>query len=232
VTLARPFGEEIWVVDGPTVKMYGLLPFATRMTVVRLPSGGLWIQSPVRPDAGICCAVEALGDVRYLVAPNKIHSLGIGPWQTHYASAEVWASPQFHHRHPAIRLDGRLDNSTVPPWTDEILHHAVGGHRFLDEVVFLHPLSQTLIVTDLIQKHDRTRQSWFWAGIKAMVGVLGRRGGVPRDLMFSFQDRDAARNSLETILGWDFDTLIVAHGFCLRGGAKREVRRCFSWLLD
>jgi len=212
--------------------MFGLLPFTTRMTVVRLASGGLWIHSPVKPSPEITSSFDALGKVEHLIAPNKIHSLGIGPWKAHYPQAQVWGSPAFNERHPSIALDGCLTNDATPPWESEIAHHAVEGHAFLDEVVFFHKTSSSLIITDLIQKHDPLQESWVWRIVKGMAGILGKTGGVPKDVKMSFRDKHAARKSLNTILQWEFDNLILSHGFCLQGGAKEEVRQRFAWLLD
>lgn len=51
------------------------------------------------------------------------------------------------------------------------------------------------------------------ARLKAAGGVLD--GGVPRDARWSFIDRGKARASLATLLSWDFDKVIVAHGACV-----------------
>ena len=212
--------------------MFGVLPFTTRMTVIRLTSGGLWVHSPVKPSREFLSSINKLGPVEHLIAPNKIHSLGIGPWKTHYPAAEVWGSPQFHERHPDITLDGRLTDDTKTPWQNEIAHHAVKGHKVLDEVVFFHQASSTLIMTDLLQKHDPGTETGFWRVIKRLAGILGKNGGVPLDVRLSFRDKEAALGSLRIILDWDFDNLIIAHGFCLQGGAKKDVERRFAWLLD
>ncbi|MEZ5800862.1 MAG: hypothetical protein R3D29_10860 [Nitratireductor sp.] len=45
--------RDIWVVDGPVLYWgYGVpeWPFPTRMTIIRLPQGGLWPHSPVKPN--------------------------------------------------------------------------------------------------------------------------------------------------------------------------------------
>lgn len=88
------------------------------------------------------------------MAPNKIHSLGVEPWKALYPSAKVWASPGFKKRHPHIAVDGVLTNDVDAPWGREIDLCAVDGHAVLDEVEFLHKASETLIITDLIQKHE------------------------------------------------------------------------------
>ena len=226
----QSFGQDIWTMPGDDVRMYGVLPFTTRMTVVRLDSGGLWLHSPVRPTPDRRRTVDRLGPVAHLIAPNKIHSLGIEPWKALYPSAEVWASPAFSKRHPAIAVDAMLTNDVDAPWRAEIDHCVIDGHAVLDEVAFLHRASKTLIITDVMQKHEAARESWFWRGVKRLAGVLGRGGGVPLDIKLSVRDKAALRRSITKILAWDFDNLIVAHGHCLQGGAKDDVRRAFAWL--
>ncbi len=226
----QSFGPSLWTLDGDDVRMFGVVPFKTRMTLVRLESGGLWLHSPVRPTAERRRAVERLGPVAHLVAPNLIHSLGIEPWRALHPSAKVWASPAFNRRHPDIVVDSVLTNDVETPWRDEIDHCVVEGHSVLDEVVFLHRPSKTLIVTDVIQKHAAAGESWFWRGVKRIAGILGRGGGVPLDIRFSVRDKAALRRSIDRILGWDFDNLVIAHGHCLQGGAKDDVRRAFDWI--
>ncbi len=226
----QSFGPNIWTVNGDDVRMFGVLPFTTRMAVVRLETGGVWLHSPVRPTPGRQRAVDRLGPVEHLVAPNKIHSLGIEPWQALYPSAKVWASPEFNTRHPDIAVDAALTNDAQAPWRGEIDHCTIDGHGLLDEVEFLHKPSKTLIVTDLIQKHEVAGETWIWRTVKRMAGVLGEDGGTALDIKLSVRDKAAMRQSVETILSWDFDNLIISHGHCVRGGAKEAVSRAFEWI--
>ncbi|MEM7463375.1 MAG: DUF4336 domain-containing protein [Pseudomonadota bacterium] len=228
MTKLQSFGPNIWTVDGDDVRMFGVLPFTTRMTVVRLETGGLWLHSPVQLTPERHQAVDQLGPVEHLVAPNKIHSLGIAPWKALYPSATVWVSPGFAKRHPDIAIDAVLTTDAAPPWHGEIDHCVIEGHSVLDEVEFFHKSSRTLIITDLIQKHEAEGESWLWRGIKGVVGILGEDGGVPLDILLSIHDKPAMRRSIEAILRWDFDNLILSHGHCLQGGAKAEVRRVLA----
>lgn len=229
--ILQPFGQDIWTVDGDTVRMFGVLPFTTRMAVIRLATGGLWVHSPVAPTPERLRAINALGPVEHLVAPNKIHSLGIEPWKAHCPAAKVWASPAFSTRHPDIVLDEALTNGVDTIWSGEISHRAVEGHAILDEVVFLHKPSKTLIITDLIQKHEAASEPWFWRSVKRLNGIWGAGGGVPRDVQLSIQNKAAFRRSLDAILAWDFENLAIAHGHCLRGGAKEDVSRAFRGIM-
>ena len=44
-------------------------------------------------------------------------------------------------------------------------------------------------------------------------------------------NRDLARRSLEKLLSWDFDKLVIAHGVCVEKDAKPFVERAFRWLV-
>lgn len=55
------------------------LPISSRMTVVRLPGGDLWLHSPIPIGAELRRELEALGRVAYLVAPSKTHWLFMAP---------------------------------------------------------------------------------------------------------------------------------------------------------
>lgn len=226
----RSFGANIWTLDGDDVQMFGVLPFTTRMTIIKLATGGLWLHSPVAPTLQRRRAIDRLGPVKHLVAPNKIHSLGIEPWRTLYPAARVWTSPEFPKRHPDIAVDELLTNDIAASWRSEIDLCVIEGHAFLDEVAFIHKPSKSLIITDLIQKHDAEKDIWLWRGVKRMVGVLGEDGGTSLDIKLSIRDKRAMRRSIEHMLSWDFDNLIIAHGHCLRGGARKEVERALKWI--
>ena len=86
INVYKPLAEAIGVVDGPLVYMtYPVLPFVkipfpTRMTVVKLPMGGVWLHSPVAYDSALAAGVAAIGPVRHIVSPNKIHYAHVKEW--------------------------------------------------------------------------------------------------------------------------------------------------------
>jgi hypothetical protein len=223
------WGERLWTLSGDDVKMLSI-PFSTRATIAQLATGQLWIHSPVVLTPERRRVVEKLGSVAHIVAPNCIHSLGVEPWSQTYPSATVWVSPRFPKRHPDVKADHVLDDDAPAAWAEEIDQHVFAGSGFLDEVVFLHRASKTLVVTDLIQRHEPNNQSWFWRITKSWAGVLGDDGGTSRDLRWTFRDRDAARRSAEHILDWEFDRLVISHGACVHENAKAVVAKALAWL--
>ncbi len=66
--------SDLWVSDAP-LRFVGL-EVGARMTVVRLPDDQLLLHSPVAPTPDLVRDVKELGQVTYLVAPNRFHHLG------------------------------------------------------------------------------------------------------------------------------------------------------------
>ena len=96
INTLKPVGEDLSVVDGPIVRMAfpgGSEPFATRMVVVRLANRDLFLWSPTEPDEGLREEIDALGPVRHLVSPNKLHYVHICAWKRACPEATAWASP-------------------------------------------------------------------------------------------------------------------------------------------
>jgi hypothetical protein len=85
INVFKPMGADIGIVDGPfeylTVGGVRLpLPFTTRMTVVRLSNGDLFLQSPIKFDEVLASELQRMGTIRHLVSPNQFHYAHIGEW--------------------------------------------------------------------------------------------------------------------------------------------------------
>ena len=95
VNTLKPVDQNIWIVDGPVIH-FKKVPFTTRMTVVRLGSGDLFVHSPTLLTPELKSEIDSLGPVRHLISPNKIHYWWIGEWGREYPDAIKWASPGVH----------------------------------------------------------------------------------------------------------------------------------------
>src|SRR5262245_10833879 len=96
INVYKPVAPIIGIVDGPfehlTVGGVKLpLPFTTRMTVVRLSTGDLFLHSPIKFTAGLANELLGLGAVRHLVSPNQFHYAHIGEWAKAFPDAVSWA---------------------------------------------------------------------------------------------------------------------------------------------
>lgn len=229
MSVIEAFGEDIWVVEGDQVRLF-TIPFETRMTVIRLSDGGLWVHSPVAATAPRLAAVEALGPVAHVVAPNKFHHLFVGPWLERFPGARAWAGPGLAKKRTDLPWTHELDD--VPPvdWSAEIDQLIFGGTKFIPEAVFYHRRSKSLIVTDIVQNHRPEKNSRFWRWVKGLNGIMAPDGGCPRDWRLTVRDRDTARAARDRMLAWPFDRVVLSHGRCITEGAHAHIERAFRWL--
>ena len=136
-------------------------PYPTRMSVVRLSDGASWVWSPVALTEELARAVEAIGPVRHIVSPNKIHHLFLAEWAEKFPDASIYAPPGLLKRLPDLHFDAELHDEHDRDWAGDIDQVIFRGSLFMEEVVFFHKASRTAIVCDLIQRHpEKTMTGW------------------------------------------------------------------------
>lgn len=227
----RTLGKNLFVIDGPVVRDMGIT-FSTRMTVVRLGDGSVWIASPVPVPFATIAEITALGPVRHLVSPTPRHYWRLQHWHALFPEAQLWSSPVTAvtlRNGPLLKAE-ILGEPAPAAWAGDLDQAVVRGSALVSEVVFYHAASRTLLVEDLIQVHERRPGHPLRNALITVGGVAAPRGGVARDIRLTFRDRAAARESLRRILAWDFDQLVVAHGPVITHAGRRTVEEAFSWL--
>jgi len=226
------FADGLWVAEGPSVRDFGTV-FTTRMVIARLSDGSLWVNSPVPASSDTIRSVTALGPVRYLVAATPRHVWRLAEWHAQFPEAELWvAKPSpFTLKKGSLEFTGILTDTTPRAWAEDFDQVPFRGNPLIEEVIFLHKRSRTVILDDLIQNHLPVKGKPLRNALFKLVGVLYPGGGVPLDGRLSFIHRDLARRSLQKLLSWDFDKLIIAHSVCIEKDAKPFVERAFRWLM-
>jgi hypothetical protein len=223
----REVAPELWVVETP-LRFLGI-EVGRRMTVVRLGSGGLWLHSPAPLTDELRSWLDSLAEPRFVVPASALHGhLFMGQYRDAYPGVELFAAPRLDRRRKDLGFDALLGSITDPRWSDDLDQAVFLGH-LLPEVIFLHRASRTLIVGDLLvfeispTRPLATRLAW------RLEGVYGSLG-TPRSLRLATRNRRAARRSVERILEWDFDRIIVGHGEILETGGRAAFERAMSWL--
>jgi len=228
--MLRPFAEEIWTADGPIVTIAGF-DFPTRMIVIRLSDGGLFIWSPTPLSSDLQIAVDQLGPVRHIVAPNSLHHLFLGDWQSAYPDAKSHAPPRLRSKRPDLKWDADLGDSPAAEWSKDIDQVVVKGNWITTEVVFFHRQSRTAIFTDLIQNFE---PNWFkgWRAFAARLDCLtAPRPTVPRKFRAAFYNRRAARDAVQRIMEWPTEAVLAAHAAPVTQGGRDAIAHAFGWLL-
>ena len=229
----KPFAPDLWIVDGPEIAMrfpLGLhFPFPTRMTVVRLPSGVLWVHSPIAWNDALGEAVAALGPVRHLVAPNTLHYSYLPDWHRRFPEARTYGVPGLQAHLPG--LDALLGDSPPAEWEEAFDQVLVPGST-LTEVDFFHRPSRTLILTDLIENFEPRRiRNPLLRWVVRLAGPIDPDGKAPIDMQWSFRGhRKQLHAAVDRMRAWQPERIVLAHGRCYDRDGAAELRRAFRWV--
>jgi hypothetical protein len=200
------------------------------MAVIRLASGDLFIWSPTALTDGLRAEVDSLGKVRHLVAPNSPHHGFIADWKRAYPDAHLYPPPGLREKRRDLDFDGELANAPAPHWAGEIDQVFILGNVITTEVVFFHSRSATVLFTDLLQQLPA---NWF-SGWRALVAkwdlMVAPEPSVPRKFRLAFANRRAARASLEHVLSWPAEKVLMAHGTPVTEDGRAFIARAFRWL--
>lgn len=230
----KPVAEGLWIVDGALPKAGIRIP--VRMTVLRLASGGLWLHSPTLCTPALRAELEREGHVAHIVAPNVAHWTFAKTWQDAYPTATTWAAPGLRERGQVRRSGLRIDHdlATWPPeaWSGEIDQVLVPGGMKVTEVAFHHRPTRTLILTDLVENFEPEKLNPLVRPLIRAAGAMAPEGKAAAHyrLVMNMR-REAVKESARTMLSWEPERVIFAHGAWFESDGTAQLRRSFRWLL-
>ena len=235
----KQVADELWVVDGPVIR-FGPPPFRmafpTRMTVIRI-GRALFIHSPTPLTAGLKAGIAAIGEPAWIIGPNRLHYWWIPEWCEAYPGAVAYLAPritdQAGGRLARILHNCRaLDDQSGYPWDGVIDTLPVHG-SYMSEIVFFHRSSRTLVLTDMIENFELQKLGLVARVLTWLGGAQHPDGRMPRDMRLTYRARAAElRAAVDTMIGWDPERIILAHGKWYERGGADELRRAFRWLAN
>jgi hypothetical protein len=227
----RQLDSDLWVIDGD----WQNTSLRRRMTIIRLEDGSLWLHSPIALQGSARSWLESLGSITWIIAPNSFHGSDLGWYLDQYPeSFGVGSDPAL----PSLsrKLTRNLLHASQLPslnWEHQIESLEIKGSRLLNETVFFHPTSKTLILTDLaFHLEDDRFQTAFEKWLTAQNRIGGGRFG-PSWLAenFFFKSHQEVARSLRQVVTWDFDRIIVNHGNVVETDGRSRFQQAFSrWL--
>jgi hypothetical protein len=187
-----------------------------RSTLVTLKSGHRILISPVKfTDAQLAELKQS--PPHALVAPNKLHHLYIKKAAEDLNVTTIFVAPGLEKKRPDIEWPVILSDKTWI-YQDELPMLVLKGIPALNECVFFHKETKTLIVTDLFFNLFDLPDN-FSSLLFKMLGTFNRPA-ISRLTLLVTRDKKALRASLTEILKWDFDRMVMAHGKVIESGAK------------
>ena len=233
--MLQQIDRNLWIAEQP-LKFMGL-PVGTRMTVIRLVDNSLLLISPIQITTEIEQQLDNLGTVKYLVAPNLFHYLYISHCQNIYPQALVLAPPGLKEKQPNLNIDLIFTQDDIQ-FDLQLEYTLFAGFQALiisqikavNEIVFYHPSTKTLIITDSAFNFDRS--------FPFITRFAARVIGSYQQLKPSWLEKIAVKNkqkvgrSIERILKWDFERVIMGHGKIVETNAKQQLAVGYKWLFS
>jgi hypothetical protein len=221
----QAFADHVWIASIP--HSFIGLHIGTRMTVIRLASGKLLLHSPIPLPPALRAEIDALGPVAHIVCPNLFHHVYAAEAVAAYPQALLHGPKSLQRRRRDLHFGGTLGEVPHPDWQGELELLTIRG-SLLNETVFYHLASRTLIACDLVENFHQSPH-WLTRNYLRLGGILGRVGWHPL-LRLVYLNRKRARASVDRLLAWPFERLILAHGEPITVNAREAVRQGMAWL--
>lgn len=233
--MLRNIDRNLWAVEQP-FKYFGL-EVGTRMTILRLSTGDLVAISPIKLERETIEQIALIGEVKYIIAPNLYHHLFIQDFRSIYPEAQLWATSSLANKRPDLAIDvpimerqNSLFNEIDYLLFDGFQTLFLNGYTPLNEYVFCHRSSRTLILTDTAFYFDESFISLTQLIAKLMGGYKLLRPSPLEKI--ATKDKQAVKNAVDRVLEWDFDRVIVAHGSIVETGGKQKFKSGYDWFLN
>jgi hypothetical protein len=197
----------IWVSERPV--WFSGVRLRSRTTVVRLAGGALWVHSPAEPSDELCRELDALGEVRWLVVPNRYHHLQAPAMAARYPNAVVVGPKTAEARNKQLRLSLGTSDPAYLRATPELAPIQLQGVPFLDETVFFHAASGSLIAADMLMcACARDHFTWRWA---ARIWGRYEKYKTPPDVRTNTRASAAVGEAIAQMCALPLQQILVAH---------------------
>jgi hypothetical protein len=222
----RQLDDGLWVAERP--QHFIGAQIGTRMTVIRLQDGGLFVHSPVPLGWQTRYELDGMGTVKAVVAPNRFHHLYVRDFLEQLPNVAAFAAPGLQEKRPDLRFRAVLSDTPDPIWEGQIDQVVFRAMPLINEVIFCHRATRTLLLTDLAF-NVQTTASRLTRLFLQLDGAFGKFGVGHLEKRF-IRDHAVARRCIDQILAWDFDRIVLAHGQIVDTGGKDMMREAFEWL--
>lgn len=160
-----------------------------------------------------------VGDI---VASNLLHCAGVPRAAKAYPKARIWGVEGAQQQRRNIAWTKMISPETWP-YQNELPVIPLQGLPKVNEVVFVHLSTKTLIVTDLCFNMTDSK-GW---GARLILSLFGtyQRFAVSKFFCKYIVDKVAFKKSLDEIFAYDFDNIVLSHGQNIMGEGKEKLQK-------
>ena len=188
--------------------------------------------------------LKQIGEDIWIIDGNEIHmsfKLFKVPFTTRMTvvkldNNKLWIhSPIAFNKELDDKIDERenfvsLDNISKTSWSEEILFTPFKGSIAMEEMVFFHKKSSTLILTDLIESIEVNKLPLLYKLVFKFGDNKYPKFRTSRDLRSSFILKKQAKDSYSKIEGWVPDKIVFSHGKIILENGTEKLKEAFYWL--
>lgn len=232
--MLKEIDKDIWVAEAP-FKYFGL-SVGTRMTVIRLNNRELAVISPIQVDSVVNRQLDELGTVSHVIAPNVYHYLFASDFKALYPQAIFWATPALKLKKPELPIERIIndDEDSFPGDLQHLLFDGLktidfDGFKLLNELVFFHPKSRTLILTDAAFNFNDS----YPLITQFAARLIGTYKNFSPSLLekVASTEKSKVKQAVQRILTWDFERVIMAHGSIIESQGKQRFKAGYESFL-
>ncbi|WKJ92620.1 hypothetical protein QZJ86_04865 [Methylomonas montana] len=188
----------------------------------------MWVHSPIEPSSQLVTEIAEFGPVRYLVAPNKSHHLFFAPFIEAFPNAQGYIAPGLADKRPDLCTYPELSPLEKPAWTTELTPIFVQGLPIINETVWFHSASGTLILTDFLFCFV-TEHTGLARMVARLLGVYDQLA-MSRTMKLLIKDKTALARTVDALLALDVERIALAHDQIIEHDAKHKLSAAFNWL--
>jgi hypothetical protein len=218
----KQLADNLWVKVYPLALMGTLL--GRTVTIIRVSSGKLVLHSMAPFSANDVEQIRACGEPSWLVEAMMLHDTYARQGRDQFPGLPFLAPKGFNQ---IVKFATQPLLPAPAEWSGEIEIFPLAGVPRLQEHVFLHIPSRTLIVADLVFNFNREETGWDYFFHHYLAGMK-RYPSLSRIFRLCIHDHSAFRDSLAPILAADFDRIIVGHGRTVERDGKALLRRALD----
>ena len=230
----KSIAEDLWLIEA--AQKYSGLEVGTRMTIVRLEDDKLLLISPIVISGKLKDEIETLGSVAYIVSPNLFHHTHIESCCSAFPDAQLYVAKGLPRKRPDLKGYNIIPDKIPSEWAvsldmvyfDGFRVAEFGGAQDLNEAVFFHRPTNTLIVTDIVF-HFTENSSFLTRLVARALGIYRKVGSSPYDKR-AVKDHKIMREARDKLLAWPFDRIILTHGDIVESEAKVKFELAYRWL--
>jgi len=152
-----------------------------------------------------------------IVASNLFHLAGVPKAASIYPQAQLWGVTGCPAKRGDIQWSKELHEESWP-YQNDLPLVTLQGVTKINEVLFFHPNSRSLIVTDLCFNMKGIPGIGAWL----ILNLFGTYDQFAMSRFFAryVTDRKAFELSLQKVFSWDFDRIVVSHGQNIESNGK------------